>query len=75
MGFYLERKYTGRGRAKEGDALVRTDSELALGFTANREAQDGNEPLENTLPEETLLIQHQVKFCAMYSSLLISNTF
>lgn len=50
-------------------------AELALGFTANREAQDGNEPLKNTLPEETLLIQHYVKFCAVYSSLLISNTF
>lgn len=50
-------------------------AELALGFKANREAQDGNEPLENTLPEETLLIQHHVKFCAVCSSLLISNTF
>lgn len=50
-------------------------AELALGFTANREAQDGNEPLENTLPEETLLIQQYVKFYAVYSSLLISNSF
>lgn len=50
-------------------------AELALGFTANREAQDGNEPPENTLPEETLLVQHYVKFCAVYSSLLISNSF